>query len=378
MPSRIEVSPEILEWAITRSQKPRESVIAKTKYLSKWLAGESQPTFSQLKSFASKMNIALPLLLRSEPFNEPLAIKDFRRVVGTPEVPSPELLDTIRICRARQDWYRNFLISENVTPPRYVGSIRPNSDVVTAAKKIREAINFDLAARIQIKDWNAALSSMIDGVEDSGCLVMINGIVGNNTHRPLSTQEFRGFSLADSIAPIIFINGTDSLAARLFTIGHELAHIWLGEDGVSNADPLSNDLSAHEKWCNAVSAEILVPKEDLIEQYQREVGFMPQMVRLRNRYKVSSQVLLISLKEMGLITQSEFDQNFTTPLKKKKKSSGGDFYLSQRYRLSREFVSAVAYGTQSGVLSYTYAYRLLEVQKSATFDKILSKLAVKP
>src|SRR5699024_3916533 len=103
--------------------------------------------------------------------------------------------------------------------------------------------------------------------------VMRNGVVGNNTHRPLSVQQFRGFAISDPVVPLIFINGKDAKAAQIFTFAHELAHIWLGSTGISNVLIGETDYGVHsalERKCNKIAAEFLVPEAGFAAQWHAD------------------------------------------------------------------------------------------------------------
>ena len=130
----------------------------------------------------------------------------------------------------------DYLLSLGEAPLGFIGSVKPSTSVVKAAASIAKAIGFSIAERQKLKSWEEALRVFIERITEAGVLVMVNGIVGFNTHRKLDPQEFRGFALSDPIAPLIFINGADTKAAQMFTLAHELAHLWLGETALSDAD----------------------------------------------------------------------------------------------------------------------------------------------
>ncbi|HEY2122248.1 MAG TPA: XRE family transcriptional regulator [Chthoniobacterales bacterium] len=192
-------------------------------------------TFGQAERIAKKTHAPLGYLFLQEPLRESLPIPDLRTVAGrSTSEPSLELLDTLDEAERRQDWYRDYVRSENLAPLDFVESISLNTDHDIAAQSIRDRIGFQTEIRARAATWEEALRLQVEQIEETGVLVMRNGIVGSNTHRPLSVDEFRGFALADRYAPLIFLNGADGKAAQMFTLAHELVHIWLGQSGISN------------------------------------------------------------------------------------------------------------------------------------------------
>src|SRR5437764_11976208 len=150
--------------------------------------------------------------------------------------PSPDLLDVIDQARQRQDWFRDYLAGTGEDPLEWVGSLRTDMPVRAAAEHCRRAMGLDTELRRSARTWGEALRLQIALIEEHGAMVMRSGIVGNDTHRPLSVDEFRGFALVDSYAPLVFINASDTKGAQMFTLAHELMHIWVGASGVSNLD----------------------------------------------------------------------------------------------------------------------------------------------
>jgi Zn-dependent peptidase ImmA (M78 family) len=137
-------------------------------------------------------------------------------------------------------------------------------------------------------------------------MAIINGIVGNNTHRKLDVEEFRGFALSDEYAPLIFVNGTDAKSAQMFTLAHELAHIWLGESALTDIGPVSRPSQEAEIWCDRAAAEFLVPVREL-KTYWREVRQEEAPFEaIARRFKVSPIVSGRRAMDLRLVDRETF------------------------------------------------------------------------
>lgn len=172
-----------------------------------------------------------------EPPEEHIPIPDFRTMRDARlRRPSPDLLDTIYLCQQRQDWFHDFAVGAGYNKRAFVGSLAPGTDVRTAADAIRKQLAFSTDARRQSPTWTEAVRAFIQLAEDLGALVMVSGVVGNNTHRKLDPEEFRGFALVDDYAPLIFVNGADTKAAQMFTL--HTSWSMFGADGAASWTPM--------------------------------------------------------------------------------------------------------------------------------------------
>ncbi|MGZ8387772.1 MAG: ImmA/IrrE family metallo-endopeptidase [Rhodoplanes sp.] len=195
------------------------------------------------------------------------SIPDFRTVENRRTGhPSPDLLETIYLCQQRQEWYRDYVRSLREEPLPFIGSVTPENDIVQTAAEIRHALGFEIEERRKCPTWTEALRRFIEQADRLGVLVMVNGVVGSNNHRKLSPDEFRGFAISDDLAPLVFINGADTKSAQMFTLAHELAHLWLGQSALSDMEASSAPTHRVENWCNRVAAELLVPLAVFREQ----------------------------------------------------------------------------------------------------------------
>ncbi|HYZ73847.1 MAG TPA: ImmA/IrrE family metallo-endopeptidase, partial [Chthoniobacterales bacterium] len=214
--------------------------------------------------------------------------------------------------------------------------------------------------------------------EDSGVLVMRNGIVGNNTHRGLSVGEFRGFALADKYAPLIFLNGADSKAAQMFTLAHELAHIWLGQSGISNLEETYAPHVEIERFCNSVAAKVLIPDGEISDLWRQARSHRSPLEWLGQRFKVSTLVVLRRLRDTGLIPESFFRREYKNQEERfaraaAKQSGGGDYYAVQRYRVGSRLARAVIESTAEGKTPFREAMSLLGMKKLDTFQKFAKR-----
>lgn len=380
--NRVPVQPELLSWARRRSDLSVGALARRFPRLEAWERGELQPTLKQLEAFARATFTPVGFLFLDEPPVEAVPIPDFRTVanrhVGH---PSPDLLDALYLCQQRQDWYRDFARSMGLGPLQFVGSARPGDDVVTTATRIRLALGLDLAERQSIPTWTDALRRFIEQADALGVLVMVSGVVGSNNRRKLDPDEFRGFALADDVTPLVFINGADTKAAQMFTLAHELAHVWLGQSAVSDAGARTLPDHAIERWCNRVAAELLVPLEALREAFDPRASLTEETGRLARRFKVSTLVVLRRIHDAGALSREAYWEAYEQELDRLgalPTASGGNFYLTLGARTGKTFARALVVSTLEGRTSFTEAFRLLGFKKMATFNELGHSLGVLP
>lgn len=379
---RIEVKPEMILWACKRAGLTIDLLAMRQSFrkLPDWISGDTFPTFKQLENFAKATRTPFGYFFLPKPPNEFVPIPDLR-TVGNEHIgrPSPDLLDTVYICQQRQEWYSDFARTAGEKPLPFVGSVNLKSDVVKVAKSIRQALGFDIVERRRSPTWIDALRNFITQVDSFGIMVMVSGIVGSNTHRPLDPEEFRGFALADPMAPLVFINGKDTKAAQMFTFAHELAHIWLGESALSDAAPVTTPSHQVEIWCNQVAAELLVPLDALHKAYEGSNPLQKELDRLARWFKVSTLVILRRLHDASKLSSDELWSEYHKELARLQamaKTSGGNFYLTLPARVSKRFARALVISTLEGQTLHRDAFRLLGFSKLATFHELGQQLGV--
>jgi Zn-dependent peptidase ImmA (M78 family) len=376
----VTINPELIRWARERAGRSVQDLAVAFPKLDRWERNEEQPTLKQIERFAMAVHAPIGFLFLPHPPVESVPIPDFRMPCNVHKLrPSPDLLDTIYICQQRQEWYRDYSLSLGEKPLAFVGSSTIKSPILSVADTIRHELGFDVDQRRDMYTWTDALRHFITQADELGILVMCSGVVFNNTHRHLDPEEFRGFAMADPLAPLVFINGADTKAAQMFTLAHELAHIWLGQSAISDGQALilpDNDI---ENWCNQVAAELLVPLDVVRTEYDGTAELNEESTRLARRFKVSSLVILRRIYDTGAISREELWQAYENELARLRaipRGSGGDFYLTQAARVSKRFARALVISTLEGHTLHRDAFRMLGFSKLETFHELGRNLGV--
>jgi Zn-dependent peptidase ImmA (M78 family) len=308
-------------------------------------------------------------------------------VEGRPAKASPDFLDLLNDVLVKHQWYREYLEARDAKRLPFVGKFRVADGVDRVARDMTAVLSVERIRRTS-HTWDEFLRELTRSAEAIEILVMRSGIVGGNTRRKLSVDEFRGFVISDDLAPLVFINGRDSKAAQIFTLVHELVHIWIDRSGISNPDP--KDIPAElrntvETFCNSVAAEVLVPHADFLKSLPST--FTEQTAQnLAAKYRVSTIVILRRAYELNAITRNQF---FTLLEKEQQKQrereqkeaeepseGGGNFYFTLPIRNSRRLTETVLGALQAEGVSYREAARLLGV-KTGTLPKLIEGLPIR-
>ena len=379
---RVDVRPELYDFARARSGIRAEEWQRRFPKFESWHAGESKPTFKQLQDFANKTHTPVGWLLLSEPPDEQLPIADFRTARNRTVKADANLLDTIYAAQARQEWFRHHQLLNNEPQLDWIGSATPDLSEDQAASLLADAIKWTAADRQQCRTWDAVLTGIRDAAEDSGVLVMIAGHAGRSTRRKLEPSVFRGFSLSDDYAPVVFVNGTDRKAAQIFTLVHELSHLLAGSTALVDVDPQSDERL--ERWCNRTAAEFLMPELEFRDVQADGVTDSAELDRLATHFKVSTQAILGRLRELGDIDWDSYWQLRATEQERiaalmsagDPKLAGGNYYNSRPVQVSKRFSAALIASTYEGRTSFTEAMRLIGTRKVSTLETMGERLGV--
>jgi len=354
--SRVNVSKDVLRWAVSRSGQELDDLEHRFPRIHEWVDEESQPTLRQLELLAKATLTPLGFFFLTEPPDERLPVPHFRTIHDdTTARPSPDLLETVQIMQRRQAWMREFLIEQGQDELPFVGSSRREEEPRLVVQRMLETLGLDIGWAAEERTWTDALHTIRQVIEDAGILVVVNGIVGNNTHRKLDPDEFRGFVLVDDYAPLVFVNGADGKAAQMFTLAHELAHVFYGSSAAFDLREMRPADDPMEQTCNRVAAEFLVPQHELLEIWPSVRQDSEPFQRIARRFKVSALVAARRALDTNLI--------------------GGDFYVNQNLRVGQRFASTVIRAVKEGKLLYSEAYRLTGLY-GRTFERYATSLGL--
>ena len=378
------LQPDVLRWARERADFSvadlAQKVGVKTERVLRW-ENAGAISMPQAEKLARATHTPLGYLFLSFPPVEELPVQDFRARAGeTPARPSADLLETVYAMQRRQAWLREELIDTGHEPLDFVGSLRGVVDYREAAGAMRRALLLDNDWAAARPTWSDALAHLRDSADAAGVLVTFNGVVGNNTSRKLNPDEFQGFALVDEYAPLVFVNNADFKAAQMFTLAHELAHLFVGEAGVSVIKSLLPSEHSVEIFCDAVAAEFLAPAEDLRHYWRHFAETYDPYQRIARQFKVSRIVAARRALDLKLIEREAFFAYYNAHkaqgVRSPQASDSGDFWNIQRWRIGPRFAAAVARAVRAGRLPYREAYVLTGLSGD-TFANMPEKMGVR-
>ncbi|MFC0337426.1 Zn-dependent peptidase ImmA, M78 family [Kushneria avicenniae] len=360
------INPDILIWARKRSQLSVSALASKLGVpddkLDAWERAEKSPTFKQAQDFAAKTHIPFGYLYLKQPPEETLPLPDLRTVDGHHhDRPSSELIEMAQIVLRRQEWYAEYLRDQGVKRNPYVGRFTTRSNIHDVVQDMRQV--FGIPAYPERGNWEDYWRLLIRKIEEAGILVMRQGFIRHHS-RPLSVQEFRGFAISDPLTPVIFVNQADAPAARLFTLIHELAHVWIGKSGVSDGSPDTHQ--REEVFCNAVAAEFLVPEIEFNVHWKAAGNWKDNLPVLETRFRVSTWVIARRALTLGKISRSDY-QAYVDELQERYKNREKTerkipYYRTQKGQISEAFSKALVSEALSGRVLLRDAGSLLNMK----------------
>lgn len=364
------VNTDILRQA---AQQAEEAVWGKFPQLDQWIEGLKQPTLKQLARFAKAVHLPFGYFFLKDLPRQDYPIPHYRTLQNTAFRPSAELRETLYTLQERQAWAKDILLDLGQDRLPFGNAISTDTSVAEAVKLIAKTLGLRDSWAHSLPRWADALRLLVDRAERAGIFVVINGVVGNNTQRSLSVEEFRGFVLYDDYAPFVFINGKDAVSGKIFTLVHEIVHVLLGVSASFDLDHLQAAPSSDiEIYCDKVAAEFLVPALEL--KKARQEG-KTEYQQLALHFKVSQIVIARRMLDLGWINRQQyghFYDRYLQEVKAASNSEGGNFYNTAPYRISRRFFELMHKSVRQNNMLYTEAFRLTGL-KPHTFEAYTDK-----
>jgi Predicted Zn peptidase len=377
----VSIEPEILTWLVQQAnvKKMSEDTLKKIK---NWQCGDKQPTFNQILDISNETKLPLGYFFLKTPPVEDYSFMEYRTINSRSfDNPSRDLIDTIDEMEYVQDWMRDYLIQSNSMPLDFVGAASHIVSSVDIANRIRDYLNLDVEWYRKNKGAEDSFRSIQKFAQNSGILIMKSGIVKGNTHRTLDIKEFRAFTLIDKYAPLIFINTNDSKNGQLFSILHEIAHIWFGENNLfNNQKDVDNNLKPIEVKCNSIASEILVPQSIFVDKWEKSKDEESELLinDLSKYFKCGQTVIARKALDNGYIKKELYEQIMNTAISYylesvKNNAGGGDYYRTAASRIDNRFLLSLATSVQEGKTLYSDAFRLTNTNHK-TFLKLVENV----
>jgi len=380
MPSvSVKVEPAVIDWVLRYTSDLKNNDVVESLF--KWKTGEKTPTFNQVESVSRAVRIPLGYFFLKIPPNEDFPILQYRTIgsKGADE-PGRDMVDTLNHMEDVQGWMREYMIDAGYDRLHFVGSCTVRQDRAATVDHVRDVLQISVNWHERITTRTDAFKYFRKKLENIGVLVMMSGIVGNNTRRKLNVEDFRAFTLVDEYAPLIFINANDSDGAKLFSLLHEFAHIIFGMDDVYN-DRYGNadGVAAIETLCNFVAAEALVPADSFHREWRRlpDHDMSGKLQALSTSFKCGAVVIARKALDSQYIDKERYKAVVEDAVNQFKnargKGSGGNYYSNASTRMDNRFLIALDNNVKEGKTQYTDAFRLTRTN-GKTFSKLMDEV----
>ena len=384
------ITPNVLKWARESARMTEETAAAKVSVtvekFKEWETGASQPTIRQAQALAKAYKRPFALFFLPEVPRDFQPLQDFRKS-GSKALTTSSIF-IIREIQQKHAWISDVYSENQEEKLPFVGRFSINDNPQKVAQDILTTLKINPAfykTDNPIKEW-------IDSSETNGIFISRTSFI--HSRLKLDSGELQGFAIADPHAPFIFVNSEDWNAPQLFTLVHELAHIWIAETGISNeVEPdLKNKDKFHpvELFCNEVAANALMPKEIVLAFHTNSFQTSKDVFKIAKQLGVSSFALLVRALNLNIIStityqklKKQADIDFSDYLKReaekkarqkeKDKPGGPNYFLLQLNRNSRLFTQTVLDAFRGGFIEPTLASNLLNVQVNK-FQKLESQL----
>lgn len=379
----------ILLWAIEQAQVATDTlpkkVGVKADKFSSWLNGEELPTFKQAQKLAKVLHIPFGYLFLSEPPVEQLPVPDLRTIRNNPTYhPSIYFKELLYDLDRKQRWFREYIIDNGAEEIDFIGSKYVSDGIENIVNDIRQKLDWEVGQYTQHRTKDSYMTEIVRKAELRGILIMRSSYAGTGTQHTVSVTELRGLAIADNYAPLIFVNSSDAHSAQIFTLAHELAHLWIGQSAISDINFLTNHDEEIELFCNKVAAELLLPQHIFVREWMRSENVDTNCNIIAKKYHVSYFVALKRAYDLNFIdymtyktyyenAMSEWEENKA----RKNDNKGGDYYRTKGAKESKLFSQAVVSATLEGKLLYRDAFKLLNIKKTKVFEQYAKEIGIK-
>lgn len=378
--SRVEalVTPSVIRWARETSglsiEKAAKKLRRPVEDVEAWESGLNRPSISQARKASEIYKRPLAILYLPEPPKDFETLRDFRCLpIHEDREYSPELLLIMRTATEHQQWTREFLIDEGIPPLPFVGSATVGDNPREVGEDILGVLEISPDEQCDCRGRIEALRLWMSKAERKGVFVFRQGRI--------DLRQSRGFIISDDIAPFVYLNSEDAGAAQVFTLVHELAHLWLNQSGVSNIVTFgayqSVEASRIETFCNKVASEALLFRDRFDAEWSNLSSSMTieeRVEKISRIFKVSEEAIARRLLENIIITNEKYEQlreyyqDRWLELKGKernrlKQAGGGpSFYVQKVSKNGYAFTQTVVSAFNSGTISGREASTLLGVK----------------